>query len=135
MGVNMTRESRIESEEAIAAARRESDEAGDVYYRTITDWLVSRLANGTGQKCYALAVAYDSAIDRLIDRLKSRVMSAASLRGIGIAFDQKSLLEADLNYLTNALMPFPKVLDSPVEASPGRQRISSEVDKIPAEDL
>jgi len=85
-------------------AKRESDLAGDVYYRTLTDWTVSRLANGTCKKCYTLAVAYDHAIDRLIDRLKSRVVSAASLRSIEIATDQKSLLAADLNYLGNALV-------------------------------
>jgi hypothetical protein len=94
----------MEFEEPTAAARRESDLAGDVYYRTLTDWTVSRLANGTSKKCYTLAVAYDRAIDRLIDRLKSRVVSAASLRSIEIAVGQKLLLAADLNYLEIALI-------------------------------
>ena len=96
-------------------AKRESDLAGDVYYRTLTDWTVSRLANGTCKKCYTLAVAYDHAIDRLIDRLKSHVVSAASLRSIEIATGQKSLLKADLNYLGNALIQPPKIIDSPAE--------------------
>ena len=106
-------ESLIGFEEPTAAARRESDLAGDVYYRTLTDWTVSRLANGSWKKCYTLGVAYDRAIDRLIDRLKSHVVSAASLRSIEIAIGQKSLLAADLNYLGNALMLLPKIADLP----------------------
>jgi len=67
----MTRESLIELEEAAAAALRESDRAGDDYYRALTRWTVSRLANGTGRKCYRLALAYDGALDKSLDGLKS----------------------------------------------------------------
>jgi hypothetical protein len=98
----MTRESLIESEDAVADARRDSDRAGDKYYATITEWTVSRLTTGTGRKCYELAMAYDRAIDRLIDRLKHQVLSAASRRSISIAGQQKSLLKADLDYLSNS---------------------------------
>ena len=98
-----------------ADARRESELAGDDYYRTITDWVVSRLANGSVQKCYDLAVAYDRAIDRLIDRLKAQVKSASSLRSIDIATKQKTILNGDLEYLGNALVPVPTILDFPDE--------------------
>lgn len=100
--VLMTRESLIELQDEAAMARRESDNAGDVYYRTITQWMVSRLRNGSGRKCYELAMAYDRSIDRLIDRLKSQVISAASRRSIVIATEHKSLLKSDLEYLRNA---------------------------------
>ena len=105
----MTRESLIESEDAVADARRESDRAGDKYYATITEWTVSRLTKGTGGKCYELAMAYDTAIDRLIDRLKHQVLSAASRRSISIAGEQKSLLKADLDYLGNLHAAFQKL--------------------------
>jgi len=105
----MTRESLIESEDAVADARRDSDRAGDKYYATITEWTVSRLTKGTGGKCYELAMAYDRAIDRLIDRLKHQVLSAASRRSISIAGQQKSLLKADLNYLGDSHASFQKL--------------------------
>lgn len=95
-------------EDAVADAQRESERAGDVYYKTITKWTVSRFTNGSGRKCYELAMAYDHAIDRLIDRLKHQLISAASRRKIiKLAVEQKSLLKADLDYFGTNLPPFP----------------------------
>ena len=110
----MTRESLVDLEEAAAAARRESDRAGDNYYRALTRWTVSRLANGTGRKCYRLALAYDDALDKFLDRLNSLNASASGKR-IAIVTEQKSLLKADLDYLGKIRMPFPKVFDSQAE--------------------
>ena len=110
----MTRESLIELEEAVAAARRESDRAGDVYYRAVTRWTVSRLANGTGRKCYRLALAYDGALDKFLDRLNS-LNSSASRKRIAIVTKQKSLLKTDLDYLGKIRMPFATVFDSLAE--------------------
>jgi hypothetical protein len=80
----MTRESLIELEEAAAAALRESDRAGDDYYRALTRWTVSRLTNGTGRKCYRLALAYDGALERSLDSLNSLANSSVSRHRIAI---------------------------------------------------
>lgn len=110
----MTRESLIELEEAAAAARLESDRAGDDYYRALTRWTVSRLVNGTGRKCYRLALAYDGALDKSLHSLKS-LNSSHSRKRIAIVTEQKSLLKVDLDYLGRIRMSFPKVFDSQAE--------------------
>ena len=110
----MTRESLIELEEVAAAARLESDMAGDDYYRALTRWTVSRLVNGTGRKCYRLALAYDSALDKSLDSLKS-INSSPSRKRIAMVTEQKSLLKVDLDYFGKIRMPLPKVFDSQAE--------------------